>query len=684
MTKKSFSWIENFQFNKQFMIANNRIDAGSRDYGTMCAAVTLLVSLSFDSVEELSPIDQVRTNTSRLRMLVRKYSQDKVEMEDYLIISGQLLDSIMQLAARHAFNRRAAINAVKSHVSKSWLYQVATYPILVSGKDTDDARLFGSIYQLLNFLKKLDLDRPDIETEMYDKFIEFESTLASSTRQAEPEYIRLTTEMRSLLMEHYDFRESDIMPRHGKGAVANQSVKCVASKDADYCSDRRISQLLRYGGLGSQEEWHPFIKDSNSSRTSRYICVPKAWNKLRGISAEPTELIYWQEGVAHAVDAMFRRDPWWRQRIDLHDQRTSGKLAWVGSLTGSYATIDSTAASDSVTTDLCRRVFGNTRLAQWFIGTRSTHSVLPDGTTVRLNKFAPMGNACCFVCESIVFLLIAELAVRHSLERDRTLFSEQTLSYVCPRIYGDDVIVPYYAYNETLKLLETAGFTVNSEKSYGTGKFREACGMHAYGGRDVTPVRLRSLQSWSASEVPIQEIGTVSELSNELFIRGYTLTRRTLLNCYLKKVVKMKSRRIPASQSFFFGEYPDQGATWSLAPTNYRITALYKSYRNRSSCNATRTAVPRVHGYRVLISKLREPDQVHGHELEVFEQCEYTRKLIACTVNMRMLTGANPYERQPLGSITVPQLAWRPSARVNNTGSSPLQMQIELIAEQQL
>jgi hypothetical protein len=58
-------------------------------------------------------------------------------------------------------------------------------------------------------------------------------------------------------------------------------------------------------------------------------------------------------------------------------------------------------------------------------------------------------------------------------------------------VYGDDIIIPTYAYEHLIQLLTALGFVINRDKSFGTGAFRESCGADYYYGINVRPFFLK-------------------------------------------------------------------------------------------------------------------------------------------------------------------------------------------------
>jgi len=161
--------------------------------------------------------------------------------------------------------------------------------------------------------------------------------------------------------------------------------------------------------------------------------------------------------------------------------------AFIGSHYGEYATLDLNEASDRVSLDLVRLLF-----PEWIIpyleACRSSSTVLPDGMILPLNKFAPMGSCLCFPVLALTVWAIISAAAPDAHTRERIY------------VYGDDVIVTTAYAEDAIKQLESFGLLCNRDKSCTRGFFRESCGMDAYKGKDVTPVRLRTV--WASSPSP--------------------------------------------------------------------------------------------------------------------------------------------------------------------------------------
>jgi hypothetical protein len=89
-----------------------------------------------------------------------------------------------------------------------------------------------------------------------------------------------------------------------------------------------------------------------------------------------------------------------------------------------------------------------------------------------------MGNGFCFPLETLIFASLCETAYQES-----SLPSDYS-------VYGDDIIVRKSVANRVVELLKLCGFTVNRDKTFLSGPFRESCGADWFKGEDVRPINL--------------------------------------------------------------------------------------------------------------------------------------------------------------------------------------------------
>jgi hypothetical protein len=98
-------------------------------------------------------------------------------------------------------------------------------------------------------------------------------------------------------------------------------------------------------------------------------------------------------------------------------------------------------------------------------------------------------------------------------------------------VYGDDVIVPTAQAANAIELLEAFGLKVNRDKSCISGLYRESCGMDAYAGIEITPVRFRTV--WSSSRRPDTYTSWIA-YANQLYVRQYYNTYNLIVEKLLE------------------------------------------------------------------------------------------------------------------------------------------------------
>jgi len=206
------------------------------------------------------------------------------------------------------------------------------------------------------------------------------------------------------------------------------------------------------------------------SSSSKIVTVPKNSKTDRVIAIEPGINLWFQKGIGSII-----RRKLMYQGIDLNDQRHNQRLARVGSLYNKLATIDFSSASDTIARELVKEVLP----PRWFslLNAFKVDSGLVDGKLVNFHKFSSMGNGFTFELESLIFYALAD-SVCYQLCIDGSQIS----------VYGDDVILPVDAVDLFTSVSKDLGFTVNTQKSYSSGYFRESCGSYYWRGASVKPI----------------------------------------------------------------------------------------------------------------------------------------------------------------------------------------------------
>lgn len=200
--------------------------------------------------------------------------------------------------------------------------------------------------------------------------------------------------------------------------------------------------------------------------------VPKSSVIDRVAAKEPDLNVFMQKCFGNQIRWALRR-----VGIDLNDQSVNAELARKGSLTGELATLDLSSASDSVSCQLVRRLLPSS----WYMYLDLVRSpvTLIDGKEHLNEMFSSMGNGFTFELESLIFWALARSVAYLSGSRGRI------------SVYGDDIIVPTVMVEDLVRVLSFAGFSVNEQKSFASGPFRESCGAHWYNGTCVKPFYLR-------------------------------------------------------------------------------------------------------------------------------------------------------------------------------------------------
>ena len=366
-------------------------------------------------------------------------------------------------------------------------YHNAIFDVGTSG-DKRSASL-SHVLQICFLCYKLEIPyAPALEEKVLGGFVSNEADLSKLDLQS-------SYDTEALLVGHVfkDFKLDDVRPKHGPGAVASGEklwekwdFKTLYSQIHqtfpyyDFFFHRSMFAIL------DQKDMYKALVRSESG-CARVVLVPKDSRGPRLISAEPLEYQYIQQGVANVVVHLLESNRLTKGHINFADQGVNQALALRSSMTRVLSTIDLKDASDRVSTELVNRIFAKAPiLRKALMATRSSATQLPNGTVVQLNKFAPMGSALCFPVQAVCYWAICVTALIADGYTPRRALG---LVYV----YGDDILVPTSSFESVTKALEAAGLVVNSKKCYRNSYFRESCGMDAFHGVQVTPLRLHKL-----------------------------------------------------------------------------------------------------------------------------------------------------------------------------------------------
>lgn len=299
--------------------------------------------------------------------------------------------------------------------------------------------------------------------------------------------------------------ENDLFPKHGPGATADKlrgNLKFDQTEWTERLEEVFESNLFALPSLRHHAERAFEVLAPGAERPTRVITVPKTLKTPRIIAIEPTCMQYMQQAIWLRLKDEILRNNHARNFVGLDEQETNRDLARLGSLTGEFATLDLSEASDRVSNQHVRAL-----VAPWFWlakaldATRSRKADVPGYGVLRLSKFASMGSALCFPVEAIVFTTLIFLGIERELCRPLTHRDLSDL-YGKVRVFGDDIVVPVDFVRSVVSTLQDFGLVVNENKSFWTGKFRESCGKEYYNGHDVSIVKARRVLPTHRKHVP--------------------------------------------------------------------------------------------------------------------------------------------------------------------------------------
>jgi len=206
---------------------------------------------------------------------------------------------------------------------------------------------------------------------------------------------------------------------------------------------------------------------------NRFSTVPKDAKRYRCIAVEPSVNLFYQLAYGRVIRSRLKR-----LGLDLDVAQDNHRLlAMMASTDGLLATLDLSNASDTVSRSLVELLLPK----KWFDvlnDLRSSRTFI-EGRWVFLEKFSSMGNGFTFELETLIFLAIIDtLCPGCKIGKNLSAF-------------GDDLIFPVQFSKVVMSALRFLGMTVNVNKSYIDGPFRESCGGDYFLGRAVRPFFLK-------------------------------------------------------------------------------------------------------------------------------------------------------------------------------------------------
>lgn len=312
--------------------------------------------------------------------------------------------------------------------------------------------------------------------------------------------------------------------KHGPGAVAEKGwgiVEKYSSATPGYPA--WMGDMFGYSGV--------FQPGDADMPDSRLTFVHKDYRGPRAIAPIAMWRMFFQQSLMRTMTAALESKVWANGRknplygyINFTDQSVNGRLAQGSSWDRTHGTTDMREGSNYVTVEHVSRIFGD-RLCSALLALRDTHIVLPNGKSHEIRMHAGMGSATCFPTMALVYS-----ALLHG-------------SGIKAYVYGDDIIVPTEKWSLAMRILSDSGLPVNDKKSFVSGYFRESCGIDAFKGVNITPVRVRSLLDVDDKrKLKSESYAPLVALSNQLAAAGFTLAQRWVESYVPRKISRERTQ----------------------------------------------------------------------------------------------------------------------------------------------
>lgn len=390
-------------------------------------------------------------------------------------------------------------------------------------RDTVDPGVVLHLRQVLFLCYKLETPYSDSQlNESFDSFVETDRALEPISDVETLQILEVASYLTERIFSGFD--PKDIQPRHGPGAVATGE-----KLEEKWVFSRLYSGIHQYypyydyfitgGGdeLADRLEWYQSLSRLDQGQ-AKVVAVPKDSRGPRLISCEPLEFQWIQQGLGRKLMSFLESNRLTKGQINFTDQSVNQAISLESSLSREYATIDLKDASDRVSVELVQVIFKRCPdLLRALLACRTSETKLPDGRIVVLNKFAPMGSALCFPVEAFCFWIILVSALR----RHHRNMVQQADWMRKVFVYGDDIIIPTDETSLCIQTLEAVNLRVNRQKCCIHGPFRESCGVDAFKGVTVTPLRLKV--PWSGRKTDGSAYASYVSLANSFANRGYGL-----------------------------------------------------------------------------------------------------------------------------------------------------------------
>lgn len=324
--------------------------------------------------------------------------------------------------------------------------------------------------------------------------------------------------------------------RPGPGSAQNADSRMLTTKLFESCMSYSSDYLrsIYRAALSTTGSWC----DAEKHRDQEF-----GWKKVEGCkvffapkNAEISRLCGTEANMEMLIQQAIREFLELRLReffgINLSTQAdVNGELARIGSIDGSFGTIDLVSASDCVGLRLFQRDFPDCALKGAIMNSRSEYAIFPDGTKCKLNMVSTMGNGFTFPLQTIIFAS----AIMATYQVMGIPCSARNRDY---GVFGDDIVVRRETYELLCRMLSKIGFEVNVGKSFNSGPFRESCGLDWYDGQNVRGIYVKSL------ETPQQVYSCINRLNRWSAYHGVALK-----SCLTLLMTWARDMRVPPSEA---------------------------------------------------------------------------------------------------------------------------------------
>jgi hypothetical protein len=350
--------------------------------------------------------------------------------------------------------------------------------------------MFKKLQQLRNFDKRViwseDKSFDELSNEAFKGFKDSQKTfvLPEPMSRRVSLVIHLSAEICHRILGEFSFDEWFDSCSFGKRAAYKLPRRNAYLDERVYTSSGTALQKAAYNACLSRDvHLLRAVRSEKRSRQTvdriRATSVPKSFKSARIIAPDTILGGFLSRGIGNVIRRKLEEET----HIDLaKQQERHRRWAQKASVTGHYATIDMSKASDSFTWRHIECIVPKS----WHhaLSCVRVPTVEVGNDLIPLTSYMLMGSGHTFPLQTLLFYTLAEAT--RSLLNCRGRVS----------VYGDDIMIPVAMSSQFIVVMSELGFTINSEKSFYDSPdpdrpshtfFRESCGGDYKGGIDVRP-----------------------------------------------------------------------------------------------------------------------------------------------------------------------------------------------------